>query len=101
MHFCLEAERFVDDRLSQLVRPPQPRPLLEQQRRRSTPPAAGTSWPRYQTLHTVLTTVAKLIAPVVPFLAEAMWRNLRTESQPGGESVHLCEYPTADQSLVR
>ncbi len=52
----------------------------------------------YQTLYTVITTLAKLIAPCVPFLAEVMWANLRTQSD--AESVHLCDYPTANESLV-
>jgi isoleucyl-tRNA synthetase len=41
-----------------------------------------------------------LIAPFVPFLAEAMWQNLavaafakRPKSQQPKESVHLCDYP--------
>jgi isoleucyl-tRNA synthetase len=52
----------------------------------------------YQTLYTVLTTLAKLFAPVIPFLTETMYQNLRTAADP--ESVHLCDYPEADARLV-
>lgn len=48
----------------------------------------------YQTLHEVLVTLTKLIAPLVPFIAERMYQNLVgswDESAP--ESVHLCDYP--------
>lgn len=50
----------------------------------------------YQTLYTTLTTLCQLLAPCIPFVAEAMWKNLR--SSP--ESVHLCEYPSVDESLI-
>ncbi|MBO0698453.1 MAG: isoleucine--tRNA ligase [Zavarzinella sp.] len=52
----------------------------------------------YQTLYTVLQELCKLCAPVVPFLTETMWQNLR--SAPDPESVHLCDYPVADGSLI-
>lgn len=55
----------------------------------------------YQTLYTVLVTLAKLTAPFTPFLAESIYQNLVRkvdESQP--ESVHLCAFPAADESLI-
>jgi isoleucyl-tRNA synthetase len=45
------------------------------------------------TLHTALTTVAKLLAPFVPFLADEIYENL-DGSEP---SVHLCDFPSADE----
>ena len=45
----------------------------------------------YQTLHHVLITVAKTAAPFIPFMTEAIYRNLRTAEMP--ESVHLCDFP--------
>ncbi|MBX3450019.1 MAG: class I tRNA ligase family protein [Planctomycetaceae bacterium] len=48
----------------------------------------------YQTLYTVLTTLAKLMAPMTPFLAERMYGNLVASwDKSAAESVHLCEYP--------
>jgi isoleucyl-tRNA synthetase len=49
----------------------------------------------YQTLYDVLVTLSKLMAPFTPFLAEEMYRNLTSE-----ESVHLAEWPVADESLI-
>ena len=45
------------------------------------------------TLHHVLLTVAKVMAPVMPFFAESLYLAMRLEEDP--ESVHLCEWPTA------
>jgi isoleucyl-tRNA synthetase len=47
----------------------------------------------YQTLHAALLTVARLLAPFTPFVADAMHRNLA-----GGRSVHLADYPSVDAS---
>ncbi len=55
----------------------------------------------YTTLYTVLTTLAKLIAPYTPFMAEMMYRNLVPAFYPGAPvSVHLCDYPVADMVWV-
>ncbi len=46
----------------------------------------------FLTLHTVLTTLAKLLAPFIPFLADEIYDNL-----DGAEpSVHLCDFPELD-----
>ena len=49
----------------------------------------------YQTLSQVLKTTAQLIAPVAPFFAERLYRDLN-----GAESVHLSLFPTADTALI-
>ncbi|MCS7001986.1 MAG: isoleucine--tRNA ligase, partial [Dehalococcoidia bacterium] len=55
----------------------------------------------YATLYECLVTVAKLLAPFTPFLAEAMYQNLvRTHDSAAPESVHLCDYPVADESKI-
>lgn len=46
----------------------------------------------FETLYQVLLNLCKIAAPFVPFLSEAIYQNLRTDSMP--ESVHLCHYPT-------
>lgn len=51
----------------------------------------------YETLYAVLKKFVKLAAPVVPFITEEIYQNLKTEGEP--ESVHLCEYPAYDESL--
>ncbi len=55
----------------------------------------------YMTLYTALVTVAKCAAPMIPFMAEDIYRNLVAgidKSAP--ESVHLCDFPVADESLI-
>ncbi len=55
----------------------------------------------HQTLYTCLVTVAKLLAPFAPFLAEEMYQNLVCGWFPEEpESVHLALWPQADTSLV-
>ena len=48
----------------------------------------------YQTLQTALVTVARLLAPFTPFVADAIHRNLT------GGSVHLADFPTVDASAI-
>lgn len=50
------------------------------------------------TIHFALLMTAKLLAPVAPFVAEMIYRELKTEAQPGRqagdpESVHLASWP--------
>ncbi len=53
------------------------------------------------TLYTVLSTLAKVIAPFVPFMAEDMYQNLVRGVDPAApQSVHLCDFPIADESLI-
>ncbi len=55
----------------------------------------------YKTLYEVLTTLATLIAPIMPFLAERMYQNLVRSVDPSApESVHLLDYPEPDVSLI-
>ncbi|WP_342480486.1 isoleucine--tRNA ligase [Paenibacillus sp. FSL L8-0340] len=49
----------------------------------------------YRTLTHVLLTTATLMAPFTPMLSEDIYMNLG-----GGESVHLADYPAADESLI-
>ena len=97
--FCLDAEKFVDDKLSNWY--------IRRNRRRFWKGEAGDDKvAAYQTLYTVLTTLTRLIAPVMPFLAEMLYQNLVvagfTSPEPqarvparcaGAGSVHLCDYP--------
>ncbi|MEF9989840.1 MAG: isoleucine--tRNA ligase [Christensenellaceae bacterium] len=55
----------------------------------------------YRTLYTVLETLVLLIAPFTPFMAESIYQNLvRTNNQNAPVSVHLCDYPQADEALI-
>jgi isoleucyl-tRNA synthetase len=46
----------------------------------------------YGTLYDVLKTLITIAAPFMPILADAVWQNLRAESDP--ESVHLADFPS-------
>ncbi|MBM3151762.1 MAG: isoleucine--tRNA ligase [Chloroflexi bacterium] len=55
----------------------------------------------YSTLYTALVTLAKLLAPAMPFLADEMHQNLvRSVDEKTPESVHLAKWPQADESLI-
>ncbi|HIY19417.1 MAG TPA: isoleucine--tRNA ligase [Candidatus Blautia avistercoris] len=52
----------------------------------------------YMTLYTALVTVAKLAAPMVPFMTEDIYQNLiRSIDKDAPESIHLCDFPEANQ----
>ena len=48
----------------------------------------------YRTLRYVLVQLSKVAAPFTPFIAEEIYTNLKGASDP--ESVHLCDFPTAN-----
>ena len=55
----------------------------------------------YATLYDCLVTVARLMAPLAPFMAEEIYRNLVCTVNPAApDSVHLDAYPVADESLI-
>ncbi|MDP2954031.1 MAG: DUF5915 domain-containing protein, partial [Chloroflexota bacterium] len=55
----------------------------------------------YATLYHCLVTLAKLLAPFTPFLAEALYQNLVRPAYPESpESIHLTDFPVADPSQI-
>lgn len=55
----------------------------------------------YSTLYTALTTVAKLIAPAMPYMAEELYQNLvRSVDETAPESVHLAEWPVVMEEFI-
>ena len=55
----------------------------------------------YYTLYSCLSTLSRLLAPFMPFVSEAMYRNLVAEQDPSAvESVHLAPWPEADEALI-
>ena len=55
----------------------------------------------YSTLYEVLATLCKLLAPMLPFLAEAMYQNLVRSVDAGApESVHHCDWPAAEATRI-
>jgi isoleucyl-tRNA synthetase len=49
----------------------------------------------FDTLYTVLETLCRIIAPLAPMTSEEIWRGLT-----GGRSVHLTDWPSADEFPV-
>jgi len=56
----------------------------------------------YWTLYECLVTTTRMIAPFVPFVAEALWQNLARGpfGETATESVHLCDWPVVDESRI-
>ncbi|NLJ83008.1 MAG: isoleucine--tRNA ligase [Bacteroidales bacterium] len=55
----------------------------------------------YQTLYTCLEVLAQLIAPIAPFFAEQLYRDLNTVSGKNkAESVHLSDFPTVNEKQI-
>ena len=52
----------------------------------------------YSTLYDVFLTLSKLSAPFIPFLAEVIYQGIRHDDME--ESVHLCDYPEVNSSLI-
>lgn len=53
----------------------------------------------FETLYQVLLGLTKIAAPFIPFITEAIYRNLRDDKMP--ISVHLCDYPLYRQTQRR
>ncbi|MQY16771.1 Isoleucine--tRNA ligase [Streptomyces sp. RB5] len=54
-----------------------------------------------RTLHEVVETVTRLLAPLVPFITERVWQDLVVPVSPDApESVHLASWPAVDDALV-
>ena len=55
----------------------------------------------YQTLYTCLITIAKLMAPVAPFYADRLYKDLVSiTGKENKESVHLTDFPVANESYI-
>ena len=52
----------------------------------------------YVTLYSCVLTLSKLMAPLAPFVADEIYRNLAPKGSPA--SVHLADFPVADPSMI-
>ena len=86
-------EQFVDDLSNWYIRRCRPRFWGKGM--------AGDKEAAFATLYHVLVTLAQVIAPFVPFISEEIWQDLVVNNVPGAvESVHLSDYPVADESKI-
>jgi len=96
---CAKLNEFVDGLSNWYVR-------LSRDRFWSGEPSADKT-DAHLTLYECLLATCKLIAPFVPFISEAMWRNLavapfadRPDEEKPAESVHLCDFPEPDAAAI-
>jgi len=55
----------------------------------------------YQTLYTCLDTLSRLIAPVAPFYADQLFRDLNSVTgKDNSKSVHLAKFPTYNEAYI-
>jgi isoleucyl-tRNA synthetase len=55
----------------------------------------------YQTLWECLVTTARVLAPIIPFTTEEMYQQLvRANDETAPISIHLCDFPVANEALV-
>lgn len=55
----------------------------------------------YQTLYTCLETVSRLIAPIAPFYADRLYRDLHAiHDSAAAPSVHLAPFPVANDAII-
>jgi isoleucyl-tRNA synthetase len=93
MTVCRQIEEFVDGLSNWYVR--------RSRRRFWKAESDADKQAAYETLWTCLSTVNRLMAPCVPFLAEDMYQNLVRSALPDApESVHLCDWPQAEERLI-
>jgi isoleucyl-tRNA synthetase len=90
--------RFIDDLTNWYIR---------LSRKRFWAPAEGDGGAdkaaAYATLYEALVTFSKVLAPFLPFLAESMYQGLVVApgcQQGDLDSVHLCDWPTVDTSVI-
>jgi isoleucyl-tRNA synthetase len=55
----------------------------------------------YQTLYECLDILSRLMAPIAPFFADWLYRNLnQVTKRIEYQSVHLCDFPVADEGII-
>ena len=55
----------------------------------------------YRTLYDALKNLCLCAAPMIPFMTEEIYQNIvRRVEKDAPESIHLCDYPKADESLI-
>jgi isoleucyl-tRNA synthetase len=93
MTACRQIEEFVDSLSNWYVR--------RSRRRFWRAESDADKRAAYETLWTCLVTVNRLMAPMVPFLAEDMYQNLVRSALPDApQSIHLTDWPEAEEAVI-
>ena len=91
---AVAVETFVDDLSTWYLR--------RSRRRFSRAEPGADRDAAFATLHTVLAAVSRVVAPILPFLAEAMYGNLVAgQDEDAPDSVHLTRWPADELSSLR
>ncbi|HNQ23930.1 MAG TPA: class I tRNA ligase family protein [Phycisphaerae bacterium] len=92
---CHRLEKFLDDLSSWYVRRNRRR-FWRGARRDDVDKLAA-----YQTLYEVLTTLVRVMGPLIPFVTESIYQNLvARQLADAPESMHLCPYPEPDETRI-
>ncbi|MBM3694462.1 MAG: isoleucine--tRNA ligase [Actinobacteria bacterium] len=93
---------FVDDLTNWYIR--RSRRRFWRQRHAGGASVAADTLAAFATLYEVLVAFAKVMAPVLPFVTEALYQELVVARAPADSpvprSVHHCDYPEADPALI-
>ena len=90
---CKALETFVDDMSNWYVRRGRERYWAQDM--------TDDKIAAYMTLYTALVTAVKASAPMIPFMAEDIYRNLVCNLDKNApESIHLCDFPTVDENAI-
>lgn len=93
---------FVDDLTNWYIR--RSRRRFWRQRNAGSPEGHRDTLAAFATLYEVLVAFAKVMAPVLPFITEALYQALVVDQAPPGaalpRSVHHCDYPEAEPALI-
>jgi isoleucyl-tRNA synthetase len=90
---CKALESFVDDMSNWYVRRGRERYWVQGM--------TDDKIAAYMTLYTSLVTTAKASAPMIPFMAEDIYRNLVCNLDKNAlESIHLCDFPAVDENAI-
>jgi isoleucyl-tRNA synthetase len=90
---CKQAEVFIEDLSTWYVR--------RSRRRFWKSESDFDKEAAYLTLYTCLDTLLRTMAPIMPFWTEEMYQNLVRSADPKApESIHLSQYPEADERLI-
>jgi len=75
---------------------------LRLSRRRMSRSSGADRDAAFATLHQALVALARMIAPILPFLSESIYRNLVAAANPDApDSVHLSGWPAAELAPLR
>ena len=90
---CKALESFVDDMSNWYVRRGRERYWVQGM--------TDDKIAAYLTLYHALVTTAKVSAPMIPFMAEDIYRNLVCNIDKDAiESIHLCDFPSANENMI-